>query len=48
MSLSKYELLRKVAGYILATANAGIREEKKNIIIKNVIIKNKRPYTKKK
>ena len=43
MTLSKYELLRKAAGYLLAAANAGIREEKKNIIIKN-----KRTYTKKK
>ena len=53
MTISKYELLRKAAGYMLAAANAGIREEKKNMIIKDVIVKNaiekhKRTYTKKK
>ena len=42
MVLSKSELYRKAAGYMLAAANAGIREEKKNLkqtIVKNIPIK---------
>ena len=49
MTISKYELYRKAAGYMLAAANAGIREEKRNlkkIKVKDVV--NKQPNTKKK
>ena len=51
MVLSKSELYRKAAGYMLAAANAGIREEKKNlkkIIVKTLPIgKNKKEKIKK-
>ena len=37
MVISKWELYRKAAGYMLAAANAGIREERRRI--KDPIVK---------